>query len=335
MAEEETANRSMPARGGLHWRHVLFAAASAATAALALATAGGTLLGRLTYLELLTHFRLQYALGLTLCAAALAVARSRLVLAVALSGAAINWAYVAPYMPLGQAEARAAGGAPLRVMLLNVYHPNEDVEAVLAAIREEDPDVLVLQEVTGAWWKRLEPLVADYPHLKAIPAPSGSGIALLSRLPLERAEPVNFTGVSQPSIFAVVRAGPISVSVLAIHPQKPTRSAAFAGRNLQYAKAAELLHSISGPKVLVGDFNTTPWSPYFEDLVRDSGLRDPREGAGLMPTWPLTLPAPLRIPIDHVLVSEEVSVERLATRDGTGSDHCAVIADLRIAPSVE
>lgn len=84
------------------------------------------------------------------------------------------------------------------------------------------------------------------------------------------------------------------------------------------------------PKLLVGDFNTTMWSPYFADLVKDSGLRDARTGRGLYPSWNAALPAFLRIPIDHCLVGDKIEVESLETGNYTGSDHRPLILNVGI-----
>ena len=94
--------------------------------------------------------------------------------------------------------------------------------------------------------------------------------------------------------------------------------------------AAELMRETPGPKVLLGDLNVTPWSPYFQDLVEGSGLRDVRVGSGLWTTWPMPLPSFLRIPIDHCLTSDDVAVREFTTVGGTGSDHRAILVDVSV-----
>jgi endonuclease/exonuclease/phosphatase (EEP) superfamily protein YafD len=77
-----------------------------------------------------------------------------------------------------------------------------------------------------------------------------------------------------------VRGTPISI--LALHPPTPVRSDKFNNRNQQFARASALLKSTNGVRILIGDLNTTMWSPYFADLIRGSGLRDVRKGFGLL-----------------------------------------------------
>ena len=38
--------------------------------------------------------------------------------------------------------------------------------------------------------------------------------------------------------------------------------------------------------MLMGDMNCTSWSPYFQDMLTVSGLRDSRRGFGVEGSWP-------------------------------------------------
>jgi endonuclease/exonuclease/phosphatase (EEP) superfamily protein YafD len=111
------------------------------------------------------------------------------------------------------------------------------------------------------------------------------------------------------------------------------RTDKFLNRNEQFTKAASILRATEGTKFLIGDLNTSMWSPYFADLVKGSGLRDARAGFGLIPSWPMPLPAFLQIPIDHCLVSDDVVVKGIKTGQRTGSDHRPLIVDVQFKRS--
>jgi endonuclease/exonuclease/phosphatase (EEP) superfamily protein YafD len=81
---------------------------------------------------------------------------------------------------------------------------------------------------------------------------------------------------------------------------------------------------------VVGDFNMTPWSPYFPEILRVSGLKNSLVGAGFQPSWPSWLPALLRIPIDHALVSEEFEVVERKVGPHIGSDHRPLIIKIAL-----
>ena len=303
----------------------------ACVAAVALLTVAAAF-GRWPYFELATHFRLQYVVAGTLAALALAALGRRAIALLALACALANGAYVAPYCGSLGSTAMAAGPASrVRLMLANVYLGNSDYDALVSAVHDESPDVLVLEEVTRPWWVHLDALRAEYPYYNALPKRGGSGIVLFSRLPLDEVEILTFDEPAWPGMFARVEVGGRPVSVLALHPPTPMRRDKFQARNLQVAAAAARLRATPGPKILVGDLNTTPWSPYFADLVRDAGLDDPRLGSGIWPTWPMPMPALLRIPIDHCLTSDDVRVESIRTGGRTGSDHRPLVVDLAIS----
>jgi endonuclease/exonuclease/phosphatase (EEP) superfamily protein YafD len=97
--------------------------------------------------------------------------------------------------------------------------------------------------------------------------------------------------------------------------------------------------------IVVGDLNTSPWSAEFMTLTKKTGLRDSQLGYGLQPSWPMLLPyfgvntqpnlltQLLQVPIDHVLVSEQIQVFSRHTGPFIGSDHLPVTVELGWSPN--
>jgi endonuclease/exonuclease/phosphatase (EEP) superfamily protein YafD len=83
--------------------------------------------------------------------------------------------------------------------------------------------------------------------------------------------------------------------------------------------------------IVAGDFNTSPWSPHFRELLAEAGLRNAAEGHGWIATWPSWF-WPARVPIDHVLVGGRLGAASLERGPHIGSDHYPVVADLRLSP---
>jgi endonuclease/exonuclease/phosphatase (EEP) superfamily protein YafD len=75
--------------------------------------------------------------------------------------------------------------------------------------------------------------------------------------------------------------------------------------------------------------NLTPWSPWWDALLEAGQLIDSRKGFGVHATWPANVWA-LMIPIDHVLVSQEVRVRRRRLGPALGSDHRPVVVDFEL-----
>ncbi len=102
-----------------------------------------------------------------------------------------------------------------------------------------------------------------------------------------------------------------------------------ADRQIQQLRfVARKLASIDGAVIVVGDLNTTPWAKPYQELLANCHLKDPRIGRGLLPSWPC-FSFPFSIPIDHVLVSQNLKVLSLLLGPFVGSDHRPLVLDIQ------
>lgn len=289
-----------------------------------------SLFGRRQCLELTTHFRLQYALAATACTVLLVFFHSWKLLPLALVCAVVNCRFILPYYVAARV-ASATDALSLRLMHANVLVSNKNYAALTALVEEAQPDIVVLQEFTEAWQEQLRhPLGSQYPYSKLAPSPGGSGMAIYSRHPLEEAQVLTLDASDHLAILARVNLYGVPLTILALHPPTPIRPKDFPRRNQQFARAASIMRETTGPKLVVGDLNMTVWSPYYTDLLAESGLRDARQGFGLLPSWPMPLPTPFQIPIDHCLVGDGVVVQGVRTGRRTGSDHRPLLVELSV-----
>src|SRR5690606_33163560 len=135
---------------------------------------------------------------------------------------------------------------------------------------------------------------------------------------------------STPAIDATLVAPAGALRLIGVHLRAPTDPRSAAERDRQLDALAALVARIDGPLVVAGDFNLTPYSPYFEDLVDATGLRDSRTGSGPGFTWPSFFPL-LGVPIDHCLVSPDVHVAALRRLSAFGSDHYPIVVELALS----
>lgn len=302
---------------------------------LALAGRAGAALGK--YAELASHFRIQYLLATVVCALVFLFYGARLwALAAALFAALLLATLSRWYLPAKGGRARGAGGASssrLVLLLYNANYLNTRYADFISLVERERPDIFILQEATAGWLAALRALSHAYPHTEARPSDSdGSGIAIFSRAEFEELRVVEVGDPARASFLARLRANEAALSLFTTHPPAPIRRGNFRARNRQLMESARFVRDLAGPKVFVGDLNTSLWSPYFGRLKRAAGLRDAREGFGVLPSWPtwnrLRL---LMLPIDHCFVSREVAVRRIETGPDIGSDHLPLIVELEIA----
>lgn len=282
--------------------------------------------------DLTTHFRVYTALA---AVAGLVVAfrhggiAARLTLGTV---AAIHAVELLPaWLPGATADAERRDGTVIDVVCLNVRYSNRDTERVLAYLRSTRADVVAVVEVDGVWADAIASLGGDYPFAHVKRGDSSEGIALLSRWPLRDAEVVDFGTRGMPSIVATVITPAAEITVIATHPWPPMGPALDRELRHHLREVGRRAAASESPCLVVGDLNATPWCEAFRGLVAAGRLRDSAAGRGIQNTWNARLWVP-RIPIDHILVSPDVTVLDRRVGPDVGSDHFPVEARL-VVPS--
>jgi endonuclease/exonuclease/phosphatase (EEP) superfamily protein YafD len=278
------------------------------------------------YLELFSHFRLQYLAVAALLSLTLFVLHSRRWAALMLTVAMLNVVPVYPWYVAG-AQAAVPSQGSLRVLLSNVYAGNDSLAELIDLVASEEADIVFLQEVTPRQNRELAALRGRLDYSLNIPREDNFGIAVLSRLPFQSARVIQSPPHDFPTLVVEVVVAGTPVTFVTTHPVPPLGKRGFSARNEQLASIAELLNDTGGARVLIGDLNTTMWGHHYDQLIEATGLVNARYGFGVQPSWPTSLPFAM-IPIDHCLVSPEVSIVDVRTGPDIGSDHLPLIVDL-------
>lgn len=213
----------------------------------------------------------------------------------------------------------------LRVMTSNVWAGNTDYARYIHYVETADPDVIVIQEYTTAWDDALTTQLVHYPHTLTFPEENPFGIAVFSKYPLSDGRAFLVSRNTTPSIDVTVDVNGTALKILGTHPLPPVSQATHDLRNEHLEALAEFIRYESGPIIVMGDLNITPWSQPFQHLVTRAGLLDARRGHGILPTWPSWF-FPLQIPIDHILVKPSIAVTEVENSGGVGSDHRSLTA---------
>ncbi|HEY9889416.1 MAG TPA: hypothetical protein V6D02_13510, partial [Candidatus Obscuribacterales bacterium] len=132
--------------------------------------------GWLIYLELLSHFQLQYFGLSVLCVGVIALMRRRRPLLLALGGTVIlGVAQVLPwYLPPHFLTGNGQGN--LRVLIANVNTQNQQYGAVLMWAQQAEPDLALFIEVDDRWVNELDALRSQLPYASGEANSSNSGI---------------------------------------------------------------------------------------------------------------------------------------------------------------
>jgi endonuclease/exonuclease/phosphatase (EEP) superfamily protein YafD len=223
-----------------------------------------------------------------------------------------------------------AGAQPVRIFFANVYGRNSHHAEMLQEIAAADPDVVVVVEFGGDWYKAFtaSPVMAPYKYGMGKLQPHIGSVNVFSRLPLQNSSQRLVDGRWIQSID--LRRGDKTLRIIGLHGPRPI------GRSQDsypgfWRQVIPSLTKRQGPLVVVGDFNATEHSRVYAQLTaaRLRSAHDDR-GRGYATTWPNGqnwLP-PIRI--DQVFLSPEVECERIVEGRGRGSDHKPLVVDLRV-----
>jgi endonuclease/exonuclease/phosphatase (EEP) superfamily protein YafD len=272
------------------------------------------------FLELFSHFCVQYIILLFFGTIFFAITKKWKQLALFTVALFLNMAYVVPYFVM-PTEVKTQQTSPLNMFIFNVNKKNERREEIISYLKTANFDLILLLEVGQEWKKDLTELTDLYPHQKGQPRGDSFGIYFLSRKPVNMME-IFYLPSSQgvPAVIAEIEHQGQPFTLLGVHTLPPISPTYAAIRNTQIKALAKKAQEISTPVVIGGDFNITPWSPYFSDFLSETRLYDARKGYGIKATWPSAIPL-LWIPIDYCLVSQNVKIHSYQVGKSQGSDH--------------
>ncbi len=220
-----------------------------------------------------------------------------------------------------------ARDAPLlRIVFANLLHGNADHARGVAAVAAMAADVVVLCETTPAARAAFQALEAHLPHALDTCVPKGLyGLTILSRFPVRERSRGFGDGVAPRHLAADLDVSGTVVSLVAIHPTNPLRLSRAHRVPVEFNAVATLCRAAAPDLIVIGDCNAAGWSGPLRDLEQAAGIANDR---GLRPSWPVWLPRPLRLPLDHVWVRGRLTLRRARLGRPFGSDHLPLIAEI-------
>jgi endonuclease/exonuclease/phosphatase (EEP) superfamily protein YafD len=221
----------------------------------------------------------------------------------------------------------------LRILQANVFEHHGSPEALIRLVQAVAPDVVLLQEASGAWESRLDALNADYPRRAFVPRYEG-GLPDLGHFWRGEAEtPRGLHGEGVPATETVLHVAGRAVRLLNVHLASPHSPERARRHEAQMRALTAYACGADSPFIVTGDLNTSLWSRLYKRLIAGTRLVNSRQGFGVLGTWPSFL-GPLRTPLDNTLVSPDIEVVRTWVGPSIGSDHRPLVTDLYV-PSAE
>ncbi|HSP99678.1 MAG TPA: endonuclease/exonuclease/phosphatase family protein [Candidatus Dormibacteraeota bacterium] len=224
----------------------------------------------------------------------------------------------------------------VRVLSANLWNGGADPEGFVALVERMRADVVAVQELTPP---QAEALRRCMPHGILEPATDYNGMGIAGRTPLgvrrlalprrdARLADLQLRGPDGSAVAVEL----VNIHVEAPH-STPTWSTVARRRGQWRGLERHLKANPHRPRVVVGDFNSTPLWPFYRriaDHLHDAALIHARRSGGRVArTWGPWHGAPRLLRIDHAFV-QHLEVFDFAVVEVPDGDHSAVVVEIGI-----
>ena len=227
----------------------------------------------------------------------------------------------------------------LNIAQLNLNYDNPNLEHLTSTLTNINFDLLVLQEVSDDKHQKLQKLKNHYPYSFGLTPPQSTpaGMAIFSRWPISE-QRIHQLGYKSGVVIELIIQHPIThlpLQVFTLHPGSPRNERLWEFRNKTLQHLTQLVsHSPLSHIIVVGDFNSSPWTPSFKTLLTTSQLNNSAQGFGYIPSWSYSKRTPFSLVtsvyIDHLLFSDTLSLVDKRYQSIQGSDHRLLLTQLAI-----
>lgn len=228
----------------------------------------------------------------------------------------------------------------INIAQLNLRYDNPYLVKLLPTLGDPTFDLLIVQEASDAKHQTIKQLGQYYPYSFGISSQEATpdGMAIFSRWPIIE-QHNHALGEQQGHLLEVLlqKNGLISpIQLFALHPVSPRTEQLWKIRNNALTLSAHMIAaSPFANKIVVGDFNSSPWSTEFKNFKLISKLKSSADGFGYIPSWSYSdipiLSLLSSAYIDHQLVSQSFHVVAKNAWPIEGSDHQMILTKLQIA----
>lgn len=281
-------------------------------------------------IELLSHFSLQYLFAgiLSFIFVLFIFGFKTPLIIIPIITILINFTSIFPYLPMGNSSAEKPD---LKILQANVLKYNKITTPLKNKIEAEDPDIIIIDELTLKWGESLEYLKEKYPY-QVVRAQDGSwGMGIYSKYELSNIDDSGLSDLySINTIICDVKYNDKSLKIISIHPPPPMKPEFIKLRNQHFDNIIKITKDYNNPLIVIGDMNVTMYNPAFKRMLKQGNLQTSRLNRGIKGSWPVKYPSFMRIPIDHLLYNKRIQVLDFKLGKDIKSDHLPTITNIRI-----
>lgn len=273
-------------------------------------------------LDLFTNFRVYYLIAILPFIVIFIWRKNYIYLLLSLVLLAINLYYIYPLY----ISSKQSPNHRIQILYSNLSIHNKNSGTLLEYIRQIDPPIVAVSELNESHNNVLKPISQTYPYQLILPREDQFGIGLYSKIPLEFSEIIFLGNPYFPSIHVTIKVQSSEIHILVVHPPPPVSHEFAYYRNLHYKELSQLAQKLKSKIILVGDMNSTIWSPHFQNLFL-SNIFKPTNGFGLQTSWNEDTSI-IKLPIDHCIVSQDLHIIKFQKGKNIGSDHTPILCEI-------
>lgn len=214
------------------------------------------------------------------------------------------------------------------LLAINCYFKNKSPDKIAALIEKVDAEHMVLCELTEDILSSCSQVLKRYKSQKIVAVRDGHSLGLFSKREFLSIDVVKLGDEQMPAIFAKAADQNDEEFLLgAVHPPPSISSHWHKTRLSYFDDLSTYLNGYPMPKLIMGDFNAVLWGLDFKRFLNKSNLISALLKQRYKMTWPTFFPV-FGIPMDHILLSKDISFSGVEVGPHIGSDHLPLMLEL-------
>lgn len=246
--------------------------------------------------------------------------------------AVCNLAFVAPCMvpKTLTKDQEQLSFVNFRLLQLSIEDSQTKIESVIETVNKSKADVVCVTGCPQSSLLKLNELMPpQYLHRAFFIRDDGYAQACYSTDELKGTKQRKVGPEKLPVICTSIHFDYGWFRLIMVKLPEPTNEESLTIRNEQLTAVAEVVKSLDGRKIVLGNFNMTPYSMAFGSFLKDTELSDTR--IGVQPNWnlgPIDFLGLLHLPVDHIFVNKSVAVLHRYVMPTEGLTHQPLLAEL-------
>ncbi len=211
----------------------------------------------------------------------------------------------------------------IKVANYNVSNAINNIDTLIAGIANSEADLLSIQEVNPVLDSIFRNrLVKKFPNIYSYKSADFYGMMILSKYPFGKADTFSYRGIPNMIGCINIEKEKCKLHFISSYLLPPFNAQTYEIMRGHLGTIAYKSKEINAPLVVLGTFNTVPWSREIQDFKSIGELSDSR--IGFAPTYPNNAPAMLQVPYDHIFHSQYLACTEFETVTTKATKHTGI-----------